>query len=69
MSEKIEEMHPHYKTVLQALRYGLEILEKKELSDKEKVSKAKHQIKDAMHILGYTDKLVETYRREPEPKS
>jgi hypothetical protein len=63
MSGKIEEMHPHYKTVLQALRYGLEILEDKQISDKEKVSRAKHQIKDAMFLLGYTEKLVRTYRK------
>ena len=63
MSGKIEDMHPHYKTVLQALRHGLEILENKELSDKDKVSRAKHQIKDAMFLLGYTEELVRTYRR------
>jgi hypothetical protein len=63
MSGNIENMHPHYKTVLQALRYGLEVLENKELSDKEKVSRAKHQIKDAMFLLGYTEELVRTYRK------
>jgi len=61
--QKIEELNPHYTTVLQALRYGLEVLETEKLSDKEKISRAKHQIKDAMHILGYTDDLLNTYRR------
>lgn len=69
MSGKIEDMHPHYRTVLQALRHGLDVLENKELSDKEKVSRAKHQIKDAMHLLGYTEKLVRTSRRTPKPES
>lgn len=68
MSGKIEDMKPHYKTVLQALRYGLEILERKDWTDERKIAWAKHQIKDAMHILGYTDNLMDTYRREPEPK-
>lgn len=63
MSGKIEDMHPHYKTVLQTLRHGLEILENDQLSDKDKVSRTKHQIKDAMHLLGYTEELVRTYRR------
>jgi hypothetical protein len=61
--EKIEDLGPHYKTVLQALRYGLEILDNPSVSDKDKVSRARHQIRDAMHILGYTDHLVETYRK------
>jgi len=61
--ERIEDLGPHYKTVLQALRYGLEILEDATLSDSDKISRVKHQIKDAMHILGYTDQLVKTYRR------
>jgi DNA-binding MltR family transcriptional regulator len=68
MSEKIEDLHPHYKTVLQELRYGLEVLENKEFSDKEKISRAKHQIKDAIHLLGYTEELVKTYKRTPEPE-
>lgn len=63
LSGKIEDMNPNYKTVLQALRYGLEILENKNLSEKEKVSRAKHQIKDAMFLLGYTEELIRTYRR------
>jgi DNA-binding MltR family transcriptional regulator len=61
--EKIEDLKPHYKTVLQALRHGLEVLENDAFSDKEKISRVRHQIKDAMHVLGYTDDLVETYRR------
>ena len=62
MSKRIEDLHPHYKTVLQALRYGLEIL-RSDLTDKEKVDRAEHQIKDAMHILGYTDDLVKPIGR------
>lgn len=61
--ERIEDLGPHYKTVLQALRYGLEILEDGTLPDSDKISRVKHQIKDAMHVLGYTDQLVKTYRR------
>ena len=56
-------MHPHYKTVLQALRYGLEVLERNDLTDKQKIGRAKHQIKDVMFLLGYTEKLVRTYRK------
>jgi len=63
VEEKIEDLSPHYRTVLQALRYGLEILENDDISDKDKVVRVKHQIRDAMHILGYTDDLVATYRR------
>jgi len=63
VEEMIEGLKPHYKTVLQALRHGLEVLENDEFSDKEKILRAKHQIKDAMHILGYTDNLVKTYKR------
>jgi hypothetical protein len=63
VGEKIEDLGPHYETVLQALRYGLEISEQDTVSDKDKVSRMKHQIKDAMHILGYTDELVKTYRK------
>jgi|LSQX01.2.fsa_nt_gb hypothetical protein len=63
MSGKIEDMHPHYKTVLQALRYGLEILENDNLSDKEKVSRAKHQIKDTMCLLGYTEEFMRGFKR------
>ena len=63
MVEKIEELTPHYKTVIQALRHGLEVLQNQTFSDSEKISRAKHQIRDAMHILGYTDNLEETYRR------
>ena len=61
--EKIEDLKPHYKTVLQALRHGLEVLENDSFSDKEKISRVKHQIRDAMHVLGYTDDLVRTYKR------
>jgi hypothetical protein len=61
--EKIEDLGPHFKTVLQALRYGLEISREDSVSDKDKVSRMKHQIKDAMHILGYTNELVKTYRK------
>ena len=63
VEQKIEDLNPHYKTVLQALRYGLEILENDAVSDQDKVSRVKHQIKDAMHILGYTEELIETYKR------
>lgn len=63
LAGKIEKLHPHYKTVLQALRYGLEVLERDDLTDKQKVGRAKHQIKDAMHMLGYTEELVRTYRK------
>jgi len=63
MSGKIEGMHPGYRTVLQALRYGLEILDNPDISDKDKISRAKHQINDAMHILGYTDDLIQTYKK------
>ena len=61
--ERIEDLAPHYTNILQALRYGLEISEDDNVSDNDKVSRMKHQIKDAMHILGYTDELVKTYRR------
>jgi hypothetical protein len=63
MTDKIEDLNPHYRTVLQALRYGLEVIDNPDMSDKEKLARAKHQIRDAMHILGYTDHLVETYRK------
>ncbi len=63
MSGKVEDMHPSYKTVLQALRYGLEILEDPDISDKDKVSRAKHQIKDTMHILGYTEDQMRNFKR------
>jgi len=68
MSGKIENMHPNYKTVLQMLRYGLEVLERDDLTDYQKISRAKHQIKDAMHMLGYTEELIKTYRK-PKPKA
>lgn len=61
--DRIEDLKPHYKTVLQALRYGLEILDNPSFADKEKISRARHQIRDAMHILGYTDHLVKTYKK------
>jgi hypothetical protein len=60
---RIEDLEPHFKTVLQALRYGLEILDNPTFGDKEKISRARHQIRDAMHILGYTDHLAKTYRK------
>jgi len=63
MAKKVEKLNPRYSTVLQALRYGLEILEKEDMTDKKKISLVKHQIKDAMRILGYTEELVETYRK------
>jgi hypothetical protein len=61
--EKIEDLTTDYKTVIQALRYGLEVLDDQTLSSSDKISRAKHLIRDAMHILGYTDNLVETYKR------
>ena len=64
--ERIEDLKSHLKTVLQALRYGLEIIDKPSVADKEKVSRVRHQIRDAMHILGHTDDLVRTYRRISE---
>ncbi|MGD0160435.1 MAG: hypothetical protein ABSB89_09075 [Candidatus Bathyarchaeia archaeon] len=64
---KIEDMKPpHFQTILQILRYGVEILERKDWSEKKKISRAKHQFKDAMFRLGYTDDLFQTYRREPK---
>ncbi len=40
--KKIESLGPHYKTVLQALRYAIKILEDPDIPDKEKISSAKH---------------------------
>jgi hypothetical protein len=65
---KIEDLQPHYKTVLQALRYGLEVLNRDDLTETQKIGRAKHQIKDAMFLLGYTDELVKNYRRISEPE-
>lgn len=66
MTKKIEDLEPHFKTVVQALRYALEILDK-DWTDEEKIRWVRHQIRDAMHILGYTSDQVRTYRRESEP--
>jgi hypothetical protein len=66
--KKIENLRPRYKTALQALRLGLEILDNPNNTDRYKIHWARHQIRDAMHILGYTEELVQTYKRETEPQ-
>jgi hypothetical protein len=58
VDKKIEDLNPNFRTVLQALRYGLEILDDNTIPDKAKLSRVRHQIKDAMYILGYTNHLV-----------
>jgi hypothetical protein len=59
LSKRIEDLTPREgETVLQALKSAIQILENKEISEQDRINRAKHVIRDAMHILGYTDALV-----------
>jgi hypothetical protein len=47
--KKIEDLNPHYQTVLDCLRYALMCL------DKEDTGHARHAIRDALYRLGFRE--------------
>jgi hypothetical protein len=56
--KKIEDLNPNTKTVLQALRSAIQIRENKNIPEQDRINRAKHVIRDVMHILGYIEDLV-----------
>jgi hypothetical protein len=59
LSKKIEELTPGKgETVLSALKSAIQILDSPNHNEADRIPHAKHKIRDAMHILGYTDALV-----------
>jgi len=56
---KIEELHPHHETVLGCLRLALSNLDNTSITDKEKISRAKHNIRDGLKRLGFTEEYVD----------
>jgi len=51
--KKIEDLNPHYETVMGCLQYALKCLNKGDTSS------AKHAIKDALRRLGFTQDAVD----------
>jgi hypothetical protein len=51
--KRIEDLNPHYETVMGCLQYALKCL------DKGDSSSAKHAIKDALRRLGFTQDAVD----------
>jgi hypothetical protein len=58
VEKKIEELTPNHETVMGCLRLALMDLENKSYSDKDRISNAKHNVKDALRRLGFTQENV-----------
>jgi hypothetical protein len=59
LPKKIEDLNPRNgETVLQALKSAIQILDSSTHNEADRISHAKHKIRDAMNILGYTEDLV-----------
>jgi len=61
--KKIEELHPNHETVMGCLRLALMNFDNINLSDREKISRARHNIKDALRRLGFTQENVDNPSR------
>jgi len=57
--KKIEELNPNHETVMGCLRLALMNLDNPSLLDKEKISRARHNIRDALRRLGFTQEDVD----------
>ena len=58
VDKKIEELTPNHETVIDCLRLALMDLENQSYSDKDKISNAKHNVKDVLRRLGFTHENV-----------
>jgi hypothetical protein len=58
VEKKIEKLTPNHETVIDCLRLALMDLENQSYSDKDKISNAKHNVKDALRRLGFTQENV-----------
>jgi hypothetical protein len=59
LGKKIEDLTPRKgETVLQASKSAIQILDSPTHNEADRIPHAKHKIRDATHILGYTDDLV-----------
>lgn len=59
VEKKIEDLTPNHETVMGCLRLAIMDLENSAYSDKDKISHAKHNVKDALRRLGFTQDNVD----------
>jgi len=57
--KRIEELNPNHETAMGCLRLALMDLDNPTYADKEKISRARHNIKDALRRLGFTQENVD----------
>lgn len=57
--KKIEDLTPNHETVMGCLQLALKNLNNAKMSDKERVSRARHNIRDALRRLGFTQDAVD----------
>jgi len=57
--KKIEDLTPNHETVMGCLRLALMNLDNPGILEKEKISRAKHNIRDALRRLGFTQENVD----------
>jgi len=57
--KKIEDLSPNHETVMGCLRLALMNLDNSNISDNEKISRARHNIRDALRRLGFTQENVD----------
>jgi hypothetical protein len=59
VQKRIEDLTPNHETVMGCLRLAIMNLENPAYSDKDKISHAKHNIRDALRRLGFTQGNVD----------
>ena len=57
--KKIEDLTPNHETVMGCLRLALKNLDNTNIPDADKISRARHNIKDALRRLGFTQDAVD----------
>lgn len=58
--KKIEELNPNHETTMGCLQLALKNLDNTNISDREKISRARHNIRDALRRLGFTQENVDS---------
>ncbi|MCW4042512.1 MAG: hypothetical protein NWE90_02155 [Candidatus Bathyarchaeota archaeon] len=57
--KKIEDLTPNHETVMGCLQLALKNLDNANISDTAKISRARHNIRDALRRLGFTQDAVD----------
>ena len=57
--KKIEDLTPNHETVMGCLQLALKNLDNASIPDTDKISRARHNIRDALRRLGFTQDAVD----------